>query len=415
MLLSEEGAGEKSKAGLLGLSRLTRPHTLPPDAGREDMVDFLVVEGSKLLYQGVISIPIILWTGASEEERDAIDRIGFLFSNYTVEHYQYELVEVIRKFIMTGFIIFLWPSSTEQIAIGVLVTTTAMVYVMRAMPYANHHIGSLQAAMLAAQSATLFFGLLLAVDTIRRSQLTGDEVGAYQDVGSTILLIGLSTVIFLVPPLTLVWEHRRSIAEFCAPRFAARRLRHRHRRSARHSEQGAPKHESSMTLDPARIRRCIESASSEELPDPMRGSSSLRAQPREHQADEEARAAGVQRREGERESLPPKPVRKVAPAVRGEFVFAAHEQAEQADGKSEGKGNNGNDQGDLSLQDILGTYEPFSCNDAMAESTSSSGAGGSGPRNPNAPLHLPLIAGLSTGSSTRGTGDATERENGRGC
>lgn len=94
MLLSEEGAGEKSKAGLLGLSRLTRPHTLPPDAGREDMVDFLVVEGSKLLYQGVISIPIILWTGASEEERDAIDRIGFLFSNYTVEHYQYELVEV---------------------------------------------------------------------------------------------------------------------------------------------------------------------------------------------------------------------------------------------------------------------------------------------------------------------------------
>eukprot|EP00961_Rhodomonas_salina_P103860 1397456-Rhodomonas_salina.5 len=52
---------------------------------------------------------------------------------------------------MTGFIIFLWPSSTEQIAIGVLVTTTAMVYVMRAMPYANHHIGSLQAAMLAAQ------------------------------------------------------------------------------------------------------------------------------------------------------------------------------------------------------------------------------------------------------------------------
>lgn len=54
-----------------------------------------------------------------------------------------------------GFIIFLWPASTEQIGIAVLVTVAAMVYVISAKPFANQHIGSLQAAMLSAQVPAL--------------------------------------------------------------------------------------------------------------------------------------------------------------------------------------------------------------------------------------------------------------------
>lgn len=112
--------GSRARALLLG-----------DNAGRQDMLDFLFYEGSKLVARGVIAFPTILWNNATVEERDAMDRLGFLLDSYKVrsrtpephkprggqprsdrgrgrgawtqvQHYQYELLEMARKFTMTG-------------------------------------------------------------------------------------------------------------------------------------------------------------------------------------------------------------------------------------------------------------------------------------------------------------------------
>eukprot|EP00961_Rhodomonas_salina_P056805 763281-Rhodomonas_salina.2 len=57
---------------------------------------------------------------------------------------------------MTSIILFLLPGSPEQLAIAVLTTAWALVYVLAARPYADVSIGHMQAALLSAQTATLF-------------------------------------------------------------------------------------------------------------------------------------------------------------------------------------------------------------------------------------------------------------------
>eukprot|EP00961_Rhodomonas_salina_P067344 904343-Rhodomonas_salina.2 len=48
------------------------------------MLDFLLYQASKLIAQGVISVPDVLWTGATQEEVEAMESLGFLFENYKV-------------------------------------------------------------------------------------------------------------------------------------------------------------------------------------------------------------------------------------------------------------------------------------------------------------------------------------------
>eukprot|EP00961_Rhodomonas_salina_P292266 3932784-Rhodomonas_salina.1 len=54
-------------------------------------------QGGKLLGKNALSIPAVKWDGATVEERDAIDRLGFLFDNYVCDQYYYEIVEMVRS------------------------------------------------------------------------------------------------------------------------------------------------------------------------------------------------------------------------------------------------------------------------------------------------------------------------------
>eukprot|EP00961_Rhodomonas_salina_P292267 3932784-Rhodomonas_salina.2 len=134
---------------------------------------------------------------------------------------------------MTGLIIFLWPGSSEQLAIALFVTLASLVYVLKVMPFANARIGTLQGAMLAAQSATLFIGLLLYLDSLRK-ELRNTETSFYDRAASAVILVLLSTVIFLLPPITLAYDNRREIQKYLFPNT----LRHNARRKTKRGADG---------------------------------------------------------------------------------------------------------------------------------------------------------------------------------
>lgn len=205
---------------------------------RKEMVDDLLHEGYKLVGNGSLSIPIIIWDGSTEREQATIDRLGFLFDNYRVQYWYEELIEMARKFIMTALIIFLWPGSAEQVAFGVIVTVVFLIHVLKAAPFAYRGVASLQGAMLTAQAAALFYGLLLAFDYLRREFAASEEEELYDEIASATILVFLSTVIVILPPLTLLWDNRRDILHYFASSHENPTSNHQPSQSARYSENG---------------------------------------------------------------------------------------------------------------------------------------------------------------------------------
>ena len=73
-----------------------------------------------------------------------------------MQFWYYELVEQLRKLLMTSVIVFLFPGSLYQIAGAILITFLGLVLCVRLKPYARHQHNELQAACLSIQAVTLF-------------------------------------------------------------------------------------------------------------------------------------------------------------------------------------------------------------------------------------------------------------------
>lgn len=175
---------------------------VPSDAPRDKKLDWLFRQGKKLVDNGALAMPIVRWDGASQEERDAIDSVGFLFENYVVECWYYEIVEMARKFTMTGLIIFMWPDSPEQIAAAMMVTVAALFYFMSLRPYTSKAVDNMQSISLLTQAATLFYGLMLNIQRASARQDRG-RPDSETSVFAVVILI-LNYIIIVVPVFKLL-------------------------------------------------------------------------------------------------------------------------------------------------------------------------------------------------------------------
>ena len=63
--------------------------------------------------------------------------IGFLHREYDVESFWWELMEMLRKFLLVGLFVTFKPGSVEQIAIGTVVCATYLMVQLQASPYKN--------------------------------------------------------------------------------------------------------------------------------------------------------------------------------------------------------------------------------------------------------------------------------------
>ncbi len=72
--------------------------------------------------QGVLSLPALEWDGSlGTRERLAIDRMGFLLNAYQVSCWYWEMVELLRKLLLTGILVVVYQGSPPHLA-GSLLT-----------------------------------------------------------------------------------------------------------------------------------------------------------------------------------------------------------------------------------------------------------------------------------------------------
>ena len=73
--------------------------------------------------QGVLSLSSSLeWDGSlGSQERIAIDRMGFLLNAYQVSCWYWEMVELVRKLILTGILVVVYQGTPPHLA-GSLLT-----------------------------------------------------------------------------------------------------------------------------------------------------------------------------------------------------------------------------------------------------------------------------------------------------
>jgi hypothetical protein len=72
--------------------------------------------------QGVLSLPALEWDGSlGAREQLAIDRMGFLLNAYQISCWYWEMVELVRKLILTGILVVLYQGTPPHLA-GSLLT-----------------------------------------------------------------------------------------------------------------------------------------------------------------------------------------------------------------------------------------------------------------------------------------------------
>jgi hypothetical protein len=166
---------------------------------------------------GVLSLPPLQWRLVSviEEEREtpaarvapplppsaaerlAENRVGFLFEAYHVQTWYWEVVELLRKFLLTGVMSMVSPGSAAQVVMGLLVAFGAVVLYARLSPYAEPGVNRLG---LLAQ-LNLFFFLLVALLLKVKADNANNDSSVYNGIVGT-----LSLSLLVVPPLNKIIE-----------------------------------------------------------------------------------------------------------------------------------------------------------------------------------------------------------------
>ena len=132
------------------------------------------------------------------DEALAMRHCGQLFASYHTECWYWELVELLRKLVLTGALVFVDAGGSGQIAVGLLVACFFLVANLALSPFADAAVDRSAQAALVEIALILFAGLLVKVETVGG---TNDRrvIGA--------LLVVTSGMVFAIPVLSAVLKH----------------------------------------------------------------------------------------------------------------------------------------------------------------------------------------------------------------
>ena len=147
-------------------TRLLPSHPVPPRTK-------LLRHCAYLQKEQILSVGKTYWNespDAPEQEKLAVDCMGFLFLSYRVEHWYFELIEQLRKLMMTSVIVIFYPGSLAQLVGGIFITFMGLVLCFVTNPYMQPQLNDLQATCLSVQGVTLLYGIILIAESASTAQ-----------------------------------------------------------------------------------------------------------------------------------------------------------------------------------------------------------------------------------------------------
>ena len=147
------------------------------------------------------------------DEATAVRHCGQLFASYQTECWYWELVELLRKLVLTGALVFVDSGGSGQIAVGLLVAGFFLVGNLALSPYADPSVDRSAQAALIEIVLILFAGLLVKVETVEG---TNDRkvIGA--------LLLVTSCAVFVTPVLSALLTHGAAVWHAARRRMGGR-------------------------------------------------------------------------------------------------------------------------------------------------------------------------------------------------
>merc|ERR1712196_565883 len=92
-------------------------------------------------------------------------RLGFIYEAYEAPFYWWEVLEMSRKLLLTGAILFLGPGSTAQLAVAMLVASYYMASHIKCQPFGSDDDDFIQSVSLVSSVLTLTLALLLIINS----------------------------------------------------------------------------------------------------------------------------------------------------------------------------------------------------------------------------------------------------------
>lgn len=160
---------------------------------------------------GKVVLPALGWDGVLEGEEAALDRIGFLFTMYEVKFWYFELVEMVRKLLITAVLVFVFPRTPAQLAAGLVISFGSLIIYYSCRPFLSERLDGLQIFALITQCINLFYGIMLIVQTAT----VGTTGSSNEDGLITGIVVVLNCGIVAVPFINMATEKLASFYE-CA-------------------------------------------------------------------------------------------------------------------------------------------------------------------------------------------------------
>lgn len=168
-------------------------------------------ESQALTIRHLTDIPKIGWeahrgvppealTSYQQKEQHACAEIGFLFKMYHTETWWYEILDLIRKLVLTGGISFLEKGSATQIALAIAFSFVMLSINLTLKPVFDTQINQISNIALLEILVTLYVGLLLKFQIV-------DESSA-DSASFTALVMFLNTFIFLYPGVCMLFGRK---------------------------------------------------------------------------------------------------------------------------------------------------------------------------------------------------------------
>ena len=149
---------------------------------------------------GITAIPAQVWNESTEnvDEQRIVRRLGFVLVAYRVEYWWWEALEMLRKFLMTSLLIFVYPDDPAQMAAGLFITFCFLLANMTFQPFATPSLNALQSFSMVAQFLTLFVGIMMAFTEKKEQDDTNTTNTDRAVVSILIVLVNGTMVLFPV-------------------------------------------------------------------------------------------------------------------------------------------------------------------------------------------------------------------------
>ena len=151
---------------------------------------------SDLEKKKVIKVETVAWDKfASEEEKRAINRAGFLFVNYEVQYWWYEIYETLKKLYFTCMVTLLQDGTAFQQMAAFLVNFAALVIHLLCRPWVNGKLDTMQAFSILVQTITIFYSIMLFIMQKSEDTSAGSK-GGRMFVETLVIVVNCFVTVF---------------------------------------------------------------------------------------------------------------------------------------------------------------------------------------------------------------------------